>query len=452
MKITFTIMFLCFLAFNAAVAQDSKILTLESAVQLALEKNQTLVLAKNSVDLAQSGALSSFGNFLPNLSFIGGFSRQLTWKNSAGGVTYINNVPIPTAGGTTNDAFNTVSTGLQSRMTLFNGFVTNYNYKSAQAIEDAAAFGYTRQQQATIYGTHQLFLTVVKNYEIMKVSEDNLIQARGQLERIKESNKVGAVAIADVYRQQTIVGQDEFTLIQAQNNFEKAKADVLAYLGVPLDTAYQFDFSGIPTDIDTTEFPALNAQYKDFKSLVAQAIEKRPDHLSNIASFNSSEAAASSAKAAYFPTVSASANYGLNNDAFNTLKDNRSLSVGLNVSLPIFNGFQTQTGIQTAQVQQQNAELKVQQSQLTVTVDLRKALLDLEAFEREVISTQTSVVSSTMDKKIAEEKYSLGSGTILDLQLATANYTTAMSNKVNAVNDFLLAKKNLELAMGTLAR
>lgn len=85
-------------------------------------------------------------------------------------------------------------------------------------------------------------------------------------------------------------------------------------------------------------------------------------------------------------------------------------------------------------------------------VDLRKALLDLEAAEKQVTVTQTSVVSAEMDRKIAEEKYSLGAGTLLDLLVANANYTNALSNKVNAVTSYLLAKKQVEYAVGTITK
>jgi outer membrane protein len=449
MKFTFPILVLCGLFGFAAIAQESKVLTLESAVQIVLEKNQTVLVAKNSVDQAQSTTLNSFGGFLPSLTLTGGFSRSFNWtKNSNAviyqGVTLNQNEPYTQS--------NQFSTRLSSGLTLFDGFATNNTYKRAQHAEDATVYEYSRAQQQAIYTTNQLFLDVVRAYELLKVREDNLKRSKGQLERITESNKVGAVAIADVYRQRTLVGSDELLLIQAQSSFEKAKTDVLAYLGVSLDVPLQFDFTGIPTDIDTTEFAPLNSQYSNFQGLVSTAVAKRPDHLANIASLNGTESAVSIKKANYFPLVSASASYGYSNQEFSTLFDSRGLSLGIDFSLPIFNGFSTQTQIQQAQLQQEDAEVNVRQSQLKVTVDIRKALLDLEAAEKEVTSTQTSVQSAEMDRKIAEEKYNLGSGTILDLQVATANYTQAMSDKVNAVNDFLLAKKNMEFALGTIAR
>ncbi|MBU2471322.1 MAG: TolC family protein, partial [Bacteroidetes bacterium] len=83
--------------------------------------------------------------------------------------------------------------------------------------------------------------------------------------------------------------------------------------------------------------------------------------------------------------------------------------------------------------------------------DIQKARLDLEAVEKQVKVTQASVFSAEMDRKIAEEKYNLGAGTLLDLLIANANYTNAQSNKVNAVIGYLLAKKQMEFVLGTIS-
>jgi outer membrane protein len=451
MKSVFSLVVISFLVASSVWAQQPITLTLDSAVQIALDRNYTVLVNKNSIDRDEAAEEAAFGNFLPTLSFGGGFSRSQSWRSNAGQYQLINGIPVYT-GGTSFQAFNSYTAGLQAGVTFFNGFAHESGLTEAKQTTESATQTYTWTKQSTIFQTHSMFLAVVADAELVKVYQDNLARDQKQLEEIEESMKVGASAISDVYKQRATVENDQYTLINEQNIFETAKANLLSYLGVDLSQTYQIDFTGIPTDIDTTEFEQINKQYSDSPSLVNQAMAVRPDYLSSIAALNSAEEGVSVAKAAYYPTVSGSAEYGYNDPTLSGITNSKSLSLGLTVALPIFNGFQTQTGVQQAEVARDNAEEALKQNERQVNVDIRKALLDLGTAEKEITSSKIGVVSADMDRQIAEEKYHLGSATLLDLVTAQAEYTLAMENKVNAVNAFLLAKKELELAQGNISK
>jgi outer membrane protein len=439
---------------SAVTAQQPVSLTLQKAVTLAIEKNTSVIQARNNVDASGTASLSALGSMLPTLSASASASQSQNWSPETGRTVFLPDGTsfVSTQGGFSRSVY--YNAGLSSNLVLFNGFANTSNLSRARSNESATEFTYNRTQQGVIIQTYSLYLNVVKTYQLMQVSEDNLKRSQRQLERISESNKVGAVAIADVYRQQVQVGSDELSLIQAQANYEKSKADVVAYLGTEYNGEYTFDFTGIPTDIDTTEYASVNKQYSDYQALVNQAISARPDYLASLETLNASEASLTMARGNYYPTISANANYSWQSPdsfVFSLFRDYRGLSLSLNVSLPIFNGFSTQNQIEQASVQRKNADEQVRQNQRQVRVDIRKALLDLESAEKQVSVSQTTVKSAEMDRTIAEEKYNLGAGTLLDLLVATANYTNAVSNKVNAVVGYLMAKKQVEYTVGTIS-
>jgi outer membrane protein len=432
-----------------AYPQTGDEMTLTRAVQVALERNVTVIQARNNLSASESGTRSAVGGLLPSLDASGRFNRSQAWNRT---VQLEDGSYIDNPAGTQFGARNSWSAGVSANWVLFDGFSNFSSITRADANLAASQFTVARTEQTVIYQTHQLYLNVARTFHLLKVNEDNLKRSQRQLERITESNKVGAVALADVYRQQVQSATDELALIQAQNSFEQAKADLVAFLGVEVGPSYSFAFNEIPLDIDTSEFRSLNAQYTDFNGLVTSALANRPDYLASIEEVRSAEESETIARSGHLPTLSANGSYGYGHEEFGNLWKDRSFDLGLTLSVPIFRGFSVQTQVEQAQVLRKNSEEQNQQARRQIAVDIRKSLFDLETAEKQLAVTQKAVASADMDRKIAEEKYTLGASTLLDLLVATANYTTALSNKVNAVMGYLLAKKAVEYSLGTISR
>ncbi|MDP2207462.1 MAG: TolC family protein [Bacteroidota bacterium] len=422
--------------------QSSKnVINLNKAIEMALQRNITVLQSKNTVESQQSTYQSAIGGLLPNLNASGSFNRTQSWQDVTGLL----------GDQTLFSARNLYSSGISSNVTLFNGFANIANVNRSNSNIRSSEYSYERVKQNIIYQTHQLFLNVVRTHQLLKVNEENLKRSSRQLERIEEMNRVGAISLADVYRQRVTTGNDELALINAQNNFEKAKADLTLFLSIETDATYDFDVSEVSIEVDTSEFVLINAKYQDKTALAKKAIESRPDYQSTTQNVRSAQSSLTIARSGLYPIVSANASYGLSDKEFAKISDNRSLSTGVTLSLPIFSGFQTKNAIEQAIITQRNADDLLKQNERQISVDIQKAQLDIEAAQKQVKVTQASVFSAEMDRKIAEEKYNLGAGTLLDLLIASANYINAQSNQVNAAISYLLSKKQMEYALGTIS-
>ncbi len=430
--------------------KSEAVLTLQQAVDIALQKNINVITAQNSLESQQSMVTAAYGNFLPSLNASGGWSKQENHQPGTEPTTYNlggSLITIPGSSGVSST--NYYQTSLRAGLTLFDGFSNTSTLNSASESAVSREYALYRTRQTVVYTAQQYYLTVLRNQSLLKVAQDNLESSKQQLERIQESNKVGAVAIADVYRQQVQTANDELLLINAQNNYDNSKADLQFYLGIDVSKEYEFNDPAIAADTVNMNVASLANQFTDFDQLVQQAMQTRPDYQSAIYAKESAGSDVTSARSSYYPTISASAGYSLNNSELSKLSNNKVYSWGLNFSLPLFNGFQTSTNVQERQLALRNAEAQVDQTRRQVQVDVKKAMLNYQAALKNIDVTQKTMTSASEDRRIAQEKYNLGSGTLLDLLTATANYTQAASNRVNAIYDFLLAKQQMKYVVGT---
>lgn len=433
----------------AGVFAQTKTLTLDQARQVALERNLSVAQAQNNVESAQAGVLAATGNYLPTLSASGGWTRSQNEVPVSGSFIDPNTGRVITSGGTT--VGNNFSTSLNLNYTIFNGFAREGQYTQASATAVSREQTAARTRQSVVYQVESAYLNVLRNEQLVKVSEENLKRDQRQLERISESNRVGSASRADVFRQQSQVASDELSLINAQNNYDKAKADLIALIGLDVSQEYVIADPNMTTEISQAEMETAADQAQRFRTLSEKAISTRPDYIGATEAVRAAEGSVTSARSSYFPSVNAFAGYGMNGDALSRISNNKNMNWGLSLRWNLFDGFSTNNQLQSAQVLRRNAELTLQQTERNINVEVKKALLDLDAARKALDVTQKGLLSATEDRKIAEERYNLGAGTLLDLLVANANLVSAEANKVNAVYNYIIAKRNVEFSVGERA-
>jgi outer membrane protein len=419
--------------------------TLEQAKQAALENNLSIVQADASLNSAQASAMAAYGGYLPSLSASGSWGRTQSDRASASSASVGGgSIIIPAAQNTTTS----FSSGLNLNWTIFDGFGQQGRVGQATSRSVSAELNTVRTRQSIVFQAESGYLNVLRSEQLVKVSEEALKRDNRQLERITESNKVGSASLADVYRQQSQVAIDELSLIQAQNNYDKAKADLVTLVGLDLSKEYIFADPAISTMLSKEELDETTARYSSFRSLTERALVARPDYRGAKESFSAAQSGVTVARSSYLPSLSANAGYNLSSDEFRTLSDNKTLSWGLSVRWTLFDGFQTNSAIQAAVASRRIAEISLTQAERDINSQVKKALLDLEAARKQYEVSQKGLVSATEDLKIAEERYNLGAGTLLDMLVASANLVSAQANSVNAVYSYVTAKRNLEYSVG----
>ena len=421
-----------------------KDLTLHDCIGIAMQRNSTLLQAKFQSESQDARVMSAYGGLLPDLSASGQFSYQYNQIKS--GVT-VGGVLIPLTATSTSRRY---STGVDASYTLFNGFANYAAVNQANSSSQSADLSYKRSKQTVINQTTVNYLTVFNYRDQLKISEDNLKRDQEQLESIKEQNSVGSASLADVYQQQAIVSNDEYSLVLAKNNYDQSQANLKFFLGIPVTDSVNFVDTGISSEIDTTQFARVNQDFSNSAMLVEKALQARPDYQSAIENVNASKSSLSIAEAAYSPTINAFGSYGINGPRTSEINQNKSFYGGLSLSLPIFNGFQTQTNIQVADVNLKSAKQSLENTRRQVQLDVYQALLTLHAAEKQYESAVNAVAYAKINLETNQEKYKIGSATLLDVLTANALYTQDLSNRVIAAYTYIQAKQQVEYAIGTI--
>jgi outer membrane protein len=182
--------------------------------------------------------------------------------------------------------------------------------------------------------------------------------------------------------------------------------------------------------------------------LTRTALTARPDLLGAKENLDASESSVTIARSNYFPSLSAAAGLSGNNAEFGRLFDYKTIYWGLRLNWTLFDGFATNQAIQSAAASKRNAEISVAQAERSISVEMKKALLDLDAAMKQYEVSQKGLISASEDRKIAEERYNLGAGTLLDLLVASAGFVSAEANVVNASYNYIIAKRNVEYVLG----
>ncbi len=444
MRFVFSLFLLLVMA-NAGYPQ--KQLTLDDAVNIALQRNSTLQKNINAIKSYESDLLASYGSLIPSLSATGnwGWSRSEDEGGSLNIAGFV--IPLPA---TTTESRN-YSASVNASWTLFDGLANFASISQSKNNLESAKLSLERLKQGIIFQTTQFYYDVINAQQLLKVREDNLKWNQKSLETITERNRLGAVTLADVYAQQVRTGNAELEVIRAKNNLETSKANLLFFLGLEVTEDFSF-----PDALSAQELLQLEAdlaeEYENLTGLINRAYDNRKDYISAQFELESALEGITIARSGHFPRLTNSISYSLRSNEFKRLTDSRTYSVGLTLSIPIFSGFSVSNRVQLAEVNAWNKKIELSDLEREIKKDLKKTNLDLQAAGLAVNLSEKNVKAAEENLKIEEEKYSLGAGTLLNVLIANSEYTSALTNYINAQFSFIVFSEQLKYYLGVLGK
>lgn len=419
-------------------AQEIRTITFDEAVRIALDQNIALRQAENVTELRSINVSRERMNFLPSLSLNsnGRQSYGRTFSQSEGMVV--------------DQLSRNFSAGLDASVNIFRGFGDVASYEQSQHLRDAGLLSYEWQRQTTVFNVMSSYLTLIERREQIRIQEENLESQMRQLEQIREFTEVGSRPISDLYQQQAAVAAAELEVLRAQRLYQIGEATMIQIL--QLDPLGNYDFEA-PT-VDDLELEMMDLQPGQ---LLRDAFNQRNDLEAQALTIRAAEQGIRAARSTYWPSVNLSGGVGSSYSNLRLLPfqdqffdSNRSGSLGLSLSFPIFDRFATRNNVQQARVEYNNSQLALEDTRQDIAVQVRQAYLDYLTAEKQLDVTDKQLRAANQALEAEEERYNLGAATLVELSQARASQVQASSNWVQARYDFIFQEKLLDYYTGEL--
>jgi len=409
-------------------------LTRVQAEQLAL-KNNPRISAARLLALAQHQVYrESRSPQLPNFSgAITAVDANEGSRIGAGGLTASRLLEHAGAGVT-----------LSQLLTDF-GRTTNL-VSSTKLLEKAQTANALATIEDIVLATDQAFYNALQAQALLKVAQQTVKTRQSAENQISILAQNKLKSNLDLSFAQVNLSQAKLLQLDAQNNVESTIASLTAVLG--LEKRIQLELS------DEASQPA--SPPLDVDALINTALQQRPDLQALTYDQQAAEKFRRAQHDQLFPTISALGTAGIipvRPDCFGGCFPNYFVSswygaVGVNMNVPIFNGFRYSAESTEAKYRAQAAAQNTRDRRDQVVRDVRTAWLNTNtAFQRVSVSAELAK-QADLSLSLAHERYQLGLGSIVELSQAQLQQTDAAIGYVNAQYQYRLALSTLNFEVG----
>jgi outer membrane protein len=422
---------------GAAGAQNARIITFQDAVRIALEQNPDVRQAQNAAALGKVNVSEARNQFLPDLRF-----------SSTGAKNYGRTFD-QTEGAIVNQSTRSLSLGVNSSVTVFDGFGNVANLRGARLSDQAGEQELTRTRETVAFNVASQFLALIQRQEQLRVQRENLQAATALEQQIQQYVDAGARTIADLYQQQANAASARFAVVDAERTSELAKVDLMETLQLDPTGTYEFE---APAD----NTAAAASQRFELANLQTRAAAQRIDLRAEQARVEAADQNVKVARSNRWPTVSLNGGYSSAYssaspfDLSDQLDQRRGGSVSLGVSVPIFDRSVTSNATRRAEIQADNERLAFESLQQNVALQVRRAHLDFQSAQEQLVNAQAQVKSAELSLSASQDRYDAGASTLLEVTQARATQVQAASALVSARYNLQFQRTLMDYYVGDL--
>lgn len=439
MKKKYILMMLTMLAGGDALAQQSA-WSLRQCCDYAIEHNISIKQQQNQCRQRELDLSTAKNSRLPDLngslSQNFSFGRGLTSQN-----TYTNT--------------NTSSTSLQlgTSIPLFTGFEIPNQIKLNQLNLEAATADLEKAKNDIRMQVAQAYVQILYDMEMADVAHRQVAIDSAQVARLQAFVKNGKASGAELSQQKATMAHSRLTATQADNNLKLSILSLSQLLELPSPDG----FSVVRPSLESVDNLMAQDHLTTPDQIYAEALGIKPEILSQQLKLKGTAHQIKIAQAGNYPTLSLSGGLGTNyyktsgfkGDGFGKqLENNFSQYIGLSMSIPIFNRFQTRNRIRSARIDQANQQLQLDNTKKALYKEIQQVYYNAQNAQSKTQSSAEAVQSSKDAFQLTQAKYENGKSTITEFNEAKNNYLKSESDLVQARYENLYQHALLEFYRG----
>ncbi len=432
------------LSSSQVFAQDEW--TLERCISYALENNIQLKQSSLQVESAKYDKTQSLAQMFPNLNASTSFSTNFGRNIDPGTNQFVN------------EEVQSNNFRVGSNATLFNGLRLLNTFKQSQLDLLAAEYDLQGLSNDVSMNIATAFMQVMFNEELLYVAQEQVEVATEQLARTQKLVDAGSLPEGNLFDVQAQLASNELQVVNAENALSAAVLTLKQMLNLPTAESFRIKRPEVDMPIDGLEGKTVGTVYD-------HALNNWPQIKARETNLESARKSEKIAFATYTPTLSANASVStFYSSAFqdfdqqtfeftdvpygDQLDRNLSESIGLSLSIPIFNGLSSRTSVKKARLGTMNAELQLQDQKNQLYSSVQQAYNDATAAKRQYDASDKSVQATERAFEYAEQRYKVGMMNSLEFNTASNNLARVRSELLRAKYDYIFKMKVLDFYQG----
>ncbi|THG64520.1 TolC family protein [Bacteroides faecichinchillae] len=415
---------------------------LQSCIDYALQQNITIRKNRVNAESTQIDVKTAKAALFPSLSFSTGQNMvnrpYQESSNTVSGSEIIKSTSKTSYNG---------NYGLNASWTVYNGNKRLNTIKQEKLNNQVAGLEVATSENSIQESIAQTYIQILYAAESVKVNENTLQVSIAQRDRGQELLNAGSIAKSDFAQLEAQVSTDRYQLVTAQATLQDYKLQLKQLLELDGENEMNIYLPSLSDNSVLTPLPTK-------KDVYASALAIRPEIEASKLNVEASELGIDIAKAGYLPSISLSAGIGTNHTSGSDftfgeqMKNGWNNSIGLSVSVPIFNNRQTKSAVQKAILQRETSMLSLLDEQKALYKTIEGLWLDANSAQQRYVAANEKLKSTQISYDLISEQFDLGMKNTVELLTEKNNLLQAQQEQLQAKYMAILNAQLLKFYQG----